>query len=65
MQDDTPRSRKHYPDNKQTHVQQHGGDELPAPERENGSPDENRNQMGVNDEHKTKTMERQHRGTFP
>lgn len=65
MQDDTPRSRRHYSADKRRQVMQHGGDELSRQFTKNESPDENRERMGVNRAHKTRTMEKRHRGTFP
>jgi hypothetical protein len=64
MQDDTPRSRRHYTHDKHRQVMQHGGDEL-TPRPENKSQVENRERMGVNGEHKTRTMQKRRRGTYP
>lgn len=70
-QEDTLRSPKYYHQNKRKQIQQHGEDEL-APEPEGrdarGAPEkqrQNREKMGVNEEHQTKKMEQKHRRTFP
>jgi hypothetical protein len=65
MENETPRGRKNYPDNKRQHVKQGGGDELNTQEQQNGSQEENRQRMGVNEAHKTEKMEKAHRGTYP
>ena len=68
---DTPRSRKLYTADDKKQIQQYGGDELiPEPNGRNArqQPQElaqNREQLGVNAEHKTPEMQKGHRGTFP
>lgn len=70
-QEDTLRSPKHYDANEKQAIQQHGADELAAePEGTDAraNPKEqrqNREKMGVNEQHKTGKMEEEHRGTFP
>jgi len=68
---DTPRSRKLYTADDKKQIQQYGGDELtPEPNGRNArqrpqDQKRNRNQLGVDAEHKTPEMEKGHRGTFP
>lgn len=74
-QEDTLRGHRHYNANPQTDIRQHGAEELANdPNRDDAYDDarkqpekqqQNREHMGVNDEHKTDTMEQGHRGTFP
>lgn len=70
-QEDTLRSRKYYDKNQQKQIEQHGADELTAPPEgqaaggEAGEQQENRERMGVTEEHKTQKMRKAHRGTFP
>lgn len=70
-QEDTLRGHRHSHDNPQTDIRQHGADELANEPNGNDARKQpqtqprNREQMGVNDEHKTDTMEQGHRGTFP
>lgn len=70
-QEDTLRGPKFYHESPQRQVRQHGADELAAePVRGNARHDprrqqENRRKMGVNDSHRTETMERRRRGTYP
>ncbi len=68
---DAPRSRRLYAANPKDQIDQYGGDELASepsgsnalkqPER---LPD-NREHLGIDDEHKTAEMQKRHRGTFP
>jgi hypothetical protein len=70
-QEDTLRSPKHYHQDEKKQVKQHGGEELAS--KPNGKDaranpkeqQENRERMGVNEEHKTKKMRKEHRGTYP
>lgn len=70
-QEDTLRSRKYYDKNEQKQIKQHGADELAAaPEggeapSETGKQSESREQMDVDEKHKTEKMRKGHRGTFP
>ena len=68
---DTPRSRKLYTADDKKQIQQYGGDELvPEPNGRNArhepeSLPQNREQLGVDAEHKTPEMQKGRRGTFP
>ena len=68
---DTPRSRKLYTTDDKKQIQQYGGDELmqePNGANARQHPEQlsdNRAQLGVDDQHKTREMHRRHRGTFP
>lgn len=70
-QEDTLRGHRHYNANPQADIRQHGADELvndPNGDDARKQPEkqqQNREHMGVNDEHKTDTMEQGRRGTFP
>lgn len=70
-QEDTLRSPKHYHQDERKQIKQHGGDELarePAGRDARDNPQdqkENRKRIGVNEEHKTKKMRKERRGTFP
>ena len=69
--EDTLGSRRHYTKDEHKHIEQHGGDELaPEPSGQDARNDpsklkQNREKLGVNDEDKTETMQKKHRGTFP
>jgi hypothetical protein len=68
MEEESLRGHKHHTADKRTQIQQHGGDELqPDPASPPGitDPDNNKEKLGVNEEHKTEAMRKQHRGTFP
>lgn len=70
-QEDTLRSPKYYHRDEQKQIKQQGADELaPKPEGEDarGEPEEqqeNRERIGVDEEHKTDKMRKERRGTFP
>lgn len=68
---DTPRSRKLYTADDKKQIQQYGGDELarePSGRNARQQPQHlslNRQELGVDAEHKTREMHKGHRGTFP
>lgn len=70
-QEDTQRSRRHYHQSEEKQIREQGGRELaskPAGENARRQPEEqreNRERMGVNEEHKTRKMEKAKRGTYP
>lgn len=70
-QEDTQRSPRHYHESERKQIRQQGGRELaagPRGEDARGDPEgqrENRERMGVNEEHKTRKMEKEKRGTYP
>lgn len=71
MEEATLRGKKHYSDNKRQHIREHGADELAAKPggedaRENPQKQQkNRKKLGVHEDHKTGTMKKEHRGSFP
>lgn len=70
-QEDTQRSPKQYSDNEKQQIEQQGADELARGRRGDdarANPEkqqENRRQIGVDEDHKTEKMKKEHRGTFP
>lgn len=69
--EETLRSPKHYTKNEHKHIDEHGGDEL-APEntgqdarKDPAKLKQNREKLGVDENDKTETMRKKHRGTFP
>lgn len=68
---DTPRSRKLYTADDKEQIEQYGGDELASEpngrnaRRQPRDLPQNREQLGVDAEHKTPDMRKGHRGTFP
>lgn len=70
-QEDTQRSRHRYHESERKQIREQGGRELtPEPRGEDarGEPEEqrqNRERLGVEDDHKTRKMEKEKRGTYP
>lgn len=67
MEEETQRGHKHQPSDKRKAIEQNGGDELAAAQRASHAPaeEDSKSKLGVNEEHKTKKMQDEHRGTFP
>lgn len=70
-QEDTQRSPTQYAQDSKKQVREQGGDELDtdtAGQDARGQPErqrENRRKLGVNEEHETEEMQKEHRRTFP
>lgn len=67
---DTPHGRKHHSGDKRSHIQRHGGDELTATSGakqpvHHDSDEHDKKRVGVDRQHKTESMRKHHRGTFP
>jgi hypothetical protein len=59
-QEDTPRGRRHYHESEQELRREGARAPTGAGERK-----ENRERLGVNEEHKTEKMQKEKRGTYP